>query len=363
MKCYLGSKWFKVTAALIGMLAAAWAVGAAWDGYKVAEMTEKMKTVCMGRMTIDLPEEAEVELYGTWISGFGIHAFAESPDAFQARVAERKAEIRATPDRLGGSNNLESVQEVRTANGLAGKMFVHGRYVTEGDAYNAIGEEHYRYEGVALEAHVHGKGISIELSAKKYDPALMGNLPRLLAQLVPNPANRIPAEPGFCFDRAYIRDPLSADDGERVVMTAKLPSRPDIELHFDTMAGIAPDPRGPRGLLVRNAEARSRLSAILNMRVTDLRAAPRTIGGLRGDELVQLVIESNLAVVYGFQWEVDGTEDNVLFPDLLLRMATGRGEDEPVRSSLSQPAALALWDRIVSSIRVRGAAAAAPVSQ
>jgi hypothetical protein len=355
MKRYLSSKWFKVPAALIGMLAAAWAVGAAWDTYKVAEMTEKMKTICMGRMAIDLPEEAQVELYGTLTSGFGIATFADSPEAFQARVAAREAEIRATPDRLGGNNSMESVREVRTANGLIGKMFVHGRNVTEGDAYNATGVEHYRYEGVALDAFVHGNGITIELSAEEYDPDLMEDLPRLLAQLVPNPTNRIPAEAGFCFDRAYIRGLLPAEEREQITMAVKLPSRPDIGINFDTIAGSKPDPRGPRGLLVRNAEARARLPAILNMRVTNLRAAPRTIGGLTGDELGQRIIENNLAIVYGFQWEVDGTEDNVLVPDVSLTMVTGRGEDEPVRSSLSEPAALALWDRILSSIRVRQA--------
>jgi hypothetical protein len=352
MKRYLKSKWFKVPAAAIALLSAAWAVGAAWDSYKVAAMTETMKTICMGRMSIDLPEEAKVELYGTWISGFGIEAFAESPEAFRARVAAREAEIRATRDRFGGNNNLEAVRDVRTANGLTGKMFVHGRNVTEGDAYNATGEEHYRYEGVALDAFVHGNGISIELSAEEYDPEKMENLPRLLAQLVPNPTNRIPAEPGFCFDRAYIRDPLRADDGERITMAVKLPSRPDIGFNFDTIAGTKPD---ALGLLQRNAEARARLPGILNMRITDLRAAPRTIGGLTGDEVAQRVIEDNLAIVYGFQWEVNGTEDNVLVPDVSLTMVTGRGEAEPVRSSLSEPAAMALWERISSSVRVRDA--------
>jgi hypothetical protein len=359
MKRYLQSKWFKVPAVLVGMLSAAWAVGAAWDTYKVAEMTEKMKTICMGRMTIDLPGEAEVELFRTRISGLEIGAFAESPEAFQARVAAREAEIRATPDRLGGHNNMESVRDITTQEGLSGKMFVHGRYVTEGDAYNAVGEEHYRYEDIALEAHVHGKGISIDLEVKKYDPDRMQNLSRLLAQLVPNPANRMPTEPGFCFDHAYIRDPLRADDIEQITMAVKLPSRPDIGIHFDTIAGTKPD---PLGLLKRNAESRARLPAILNMRVTDLRAAPRTIGGLTGDELAQRVIEENLAIVYGFNWEVNGTEDNVLVPDLTLTMVTGRGEDGPVRSSLSEPAALALWDKIVSSVRVRGASSPRPAA-
>jgi hypothetical protein len=342
-----------VLALAIGTLAAAWAAGAAWDTYKVAQMTEKMKTVCVGRMLIDLPEEAQVELYGQWLDGFDVQALAESPEAFKARVAAREAEIRGKPDRLGGHNNLELAREVNTGHGLVGKIFVHTRNVSEGtEGYSAETLRHYRYEGVALEAHVHGHGISIDVSAKDYDPDLIDHLPRLVSQLVPNPANQIPGGAGFCIDRAWIRDPLSAEQGERITMAVKLPSRPDIGINFDTIAGTKPD---PRGLLERHAASRARLPAVLNLRVTDLRAAPRAIGGLAGDELVQRVIEDNLAIVYGFQWELNGTEDNVYLPDVALTMATGRGEDEPVRSSLSEPAALALWDRIAGSLRVRPA--------
>jgi hypothetical protein len=232
MKRYFLSKWFRVLAVIIGALGCAWAGGAAWDTYKVAKMTEQMKTVCVGRMLVDLPVEAQVEFYGQWIHGFDIEAFAESSDAFNARVAERETAIRAKPDRLGGNGNMESVREVQTASGLAGKMFVHGRNVTEGDAYNAVGEEHYRYEGVALEAHVHGDGVA-------------------------NPTNRIPTEPGFCIDRATIRDPLTAEQGERITMAVKLPSSPDIGINFDTIAGTKPD---ARGLLMAPAVAPQRFT-------------------------------------------------------------------------------------------------------
>jgi hypothetical protein len=355
VKRYLKSRRIRVIVVVVGVSAVAWAADAAWDIYKVSQMTEKMKTVCVGRMLIDLPAEAEVELYGAWISGFDIDAFAETPEAFKERVAVREAEIRATPDRLGGNRNMESTTELRTADGLKGKLFVHGRYVTEGQESDGLTVSQFRYEGLALEAHVHAEGISIDLTAKKYDPDRAENLSRLVAQLVPNPANRMPAEPGFCLDRAYIRDPLKAEQGERITMAVKLPSRPDIGINFDTIAGTKPD---PHGLLERNRASRERLAPLLSARVTDLRAARRTISGLSGDELVQRVIENNLAIVYGFHWEVIGTEDNVFVPDISLMMVTGRSDEEPVRSSLSEPAALALWDRIVSTVRVRSAAPA-----
>jgi hypothetical protein len=124
MTRYFRSKWVKVLAVVLAALAGTWAVGAVRDTYEVAKMTEKMKTVCVGRMLIDLPEEAKFALHGTSIDGFDIETFAESPEAFSVRVAAREAEIRAKPDRLGGNKNLESVREVKTNSGLVGKIFV-----------------------------------------------------------------------------------------------------------------------------------------------------------------------------------------------------------------------------------------------
>ncbi|KQV51981.1 T6SS immunity protein Tli4 family protein [Massilia sp. Root335] len=346
-------KWIRAVAAVVAALAATWATGAVWDTYKVMKMTGEMKTVCVGRILIDLPKEAQVELYGQWIEGFDIDAFAESEEAFTKRVAAREAEIRAKPDRLGGNKNMEAVSEVKTESGLAGKIFVHSRNVSEGTESDGLTIERYHYEGVALEAHVHGNGVSIDLTAKDYDPDLAANLPRLVSQLVPNPANRIPTDPGFCLDRAYVREPLTAKQGERITMAVGLPGHPDIGINVDTIAGTRPD---PRTLLERNAVSRARRPAALNLLATELRAAPRTIAGFAGDELVRQVIESNGVFVYGFEWELNGTEDNVLVPDIRLAMVTGRGDGGPAPSSLSAPAAMALWDRIASSLRVRPAA-------
>jgi hypothetical protein len=91
------------------------------------------------------------------------------------------------------------------------------------------------------------------------------------------------------------------------------------------------------------------------MRVSKLRAAPREISGLPGEELVELFVEENDARVHSFWWEVNGTEDNVLVPHLVFKMNTGSSADGPVPSSLSDGTAVGLWDKITSSIRLRSA--------
>ena len=359
MKSWLRSRLAKMLAgALCAGLAATWAVGKVLDKrdedrrdqHEVARMTVKMKTVCVGRFLIDMPEEAQVELTEARIDGFKISAFDETQEEFQKRVTEREAQIRAVPDWLGGNRNLESARDVKTDSGLVGKIFMHGRTVEEGTRGNGLGVERYRDEGISTEALVHGHGVSIDLFFANRGLQWAEDLPRLVKQLVANPDNRIPAEPGFCMDRAYVRDPLVAGQREQITMFVRLPSHPDVEFTLILSAGLKPE---ERGVLERTEDADAGLSMAQRMRITRLRAAPREIGGLAGEELAELVVEENDARVHSFWWEVNGTEDNVLVPHVVFQMSTGNGNHQPVPSSLSDGAALGLWDRISSSIRLR----------
>lgn len=343
-------------------LAATWAVGEVLDTHKsvrqdkheVARMTEKMKTICVGRFLIDLPEEAHVELTGADVKGFKIAAFDETREAFETRLAEREAQIKSKPDRRGGNRNLESVREVKTESGLTGKIFVHEHNVTEGTQGNGLQLERYRYEDVTVEALVHADGVSIDLVSEERNPKYIDDLPVLISKLVANPGNPAPTAPGFCLHNAYLRDPLPAEQGERISMFASMPSHPDVEFMLILAAGLKPD---EQGLLARSEAANERLSLSERMRISKLRAAPREIAGMPGEELVELFVEQNDARVHSFWWEVNGTQDNVYIPHFVFKMNTGSSAQGPVPSSLSDGAAIGLWDKITSSIRVRPVAA------
>ena len=285
------------------------------------------------------------------IDGFVIQAFDETTEEFSKRVADREAQIMATPDWLGGNRNLESATDARLDSDIVGRIFFHGRTVTEGTQGNGLGGvERYRDEAITTEAHIHGRGVSTDLFSIGRGLQWVEDLPRLVKQLVVNPENRIPSEPGFCMDRAHVRDPLSADQNEQITMFARLPDHPDIRIPLVLMAGLKPE---RHGILARTKAADRRLTIAERMRITKLRAAPRKIGSLAGEELVERVIEENHARVHSFRWEVNGAEDNVLLPHLVLTMSTGNNNRQPVPSSLSDDAALHVRDKIVSSIRLR----------
>jgi len=349
-----------IALAILGamILSRTWGSGHQSGQKEIAPLIKKPKTVCVGRFLVDLPGDAQIEMSPPRIDGFEITAFKESDEQFQKRIAEREVQLRSKPDWQGGDQNLESIKEVKTSSGLVGKIFIHSRTVKEGTQGNGLGGvERYRHEGITTEALVHGHGISIDLFYKDRNPDLVEDLPRLVNQLVPNPDNRIPTEPGFCTDRAYVRDPLRADQREQIMMFAGLPSHPDVQRKFLVAAGLKPD---VKGLLERNKDAGSWMAPAQRMRFTTLRAAPRNIAGLSGEEVAELVIEENDARVHSFMWDVNGTEDNVFVPHVLLEMSTGNGNRVPVASSLSDGAALGLCDKISSSIRLRMKPAAQP---
>lgn len=344
-----------VTIVVFAVMAGTWAVGhlrerevAYRDQQDVARMTKEMKTVCLGRFLIDMPQETQIGLRGLRVDGLAIESFEESAADFLLRVALREKRLKAEPRQLVDTDYLESVTEVATDNGLVGKIFVHGRTLEEGTRMRGLELERYRYEGIAVEAMVHGDGLSFEIEAKEYNPDLIENLPKLVAKLVPNRANGVPTGPGFCVDGGWFRDPLTADQGEQVTMHAQLLSHPDIE--FLAILAAGNKPTSP-GLLERSAQTEANLPLDVKKRVSRLRGKPRTIGGITGDELARRVVEKDDSIGYTYWWEVSGTEDDVFVPHFAFKMTTGVGDNGPVPSSLSQDAVMALWGKISSSIR------------
>lgn len=312
-------------------------------------MTEKMRTICVGRYLVDVPEHADVSLSGEMISGFAIDTVEESASAFHARMSAREAEIKARgADSSGnGEGGLVEARDLR-APGIVGRSFIYGR--TRG--YLMAGDRRIDMESVSVEAHGHIGGFSFSLSAKGTEEASAREAEALLARLRVRGEDEIPTVPGFCIWRGVFVEPLPEHKNEHIVFHLGLPGHPDMGLALSSIAGGNTDD----GLLARVAATDSEASADEMLRVTKLRSGKRNINGIEGEEVLERVRELNFTTGYGFMWEALGVSDDPLQPNLLLNMETGtnpRPGGKPVDSSLHEEAVLALWDSISSSIRLR----------
>lgn len=319
------------------------------DRSEVANMTEQMKTVCIGRHLIDVPAQAQVSLSHEMISGFDIDTVEESEQAFRDRIAAREADIeaqggpRSSPSE-GGTVEARALQ----VPGMQGRLYIHGR----SRGYLMDGDRRVDMESVSVEAHAHVSGLSFTLSANSTVEASAREAEALLARLQVRRKDEIPHVPGFCTTRAVFAEPLPPHQSENVTMYLGLPARPDLALVLFSIANAGPGP----GLLARAAEVDRAHSADAARRVVKLRLDKRIINGISGEELAERVHEPNLTTGYSLNWETRGAPGNPLQPYLSIEMqagVSGRAGGAPVDTSLHQDAILALWDSIASTIRLR----------
>lgn len=312
-------------------------------------MTEKMKSVCVGRYLVDVPVEAEIGFSGSMLDGFDIVTIEEDEAAFRERIAAREAEIESRP--ADPATNTEAgmleKRDLRIPN-MIGRTFIYGR----SRGYMMDGDRRVNQESVSVESHAHINGVSFSLSAHPAEEGSAREAEALLARVQLRDVDEIPKVQGFCVTRAVFVDPLPAHTNEHIVMHLGLPEHPDLGLNLASIAGARPGP----GLLARTVETDTTTSPDVLLRMTKLREGKRSINGVDGEELLLRAREYNFTTTYGFNWEAPGKTNDSTLPFLSLELRTGMSErpgGKPVETSLHEDALIELWNTIVSSIRFR----------
>ncbi len=324
--------------------------------YQVKKMTVelkdlKMKTICVGRFLIDVPADAEVSYRGAMIAGWSIATYDDETDEqFAARIQAKENELSGKKNEQG-MPILESVYKVEK-NGVQGKIHVFGREWIRG-----LPNEKPT-ENVRIEAMVRAQKHSFDLTVKYADDNDLKELTQLVSQFRSRAENEIPTEAGYCFDGGFIAEPISVKQTERTTMFVGLKGHPDVSIALDMTAGITT----PKTLLERDP-----VPAILDensSRFHTFRRGPRPFNGAPGEEVLERAHEYNGTYNQSFMWElVHNKIDNVFTPLMSFEMSTGHGQPgATVESSFTDAEALALWDKLLSSLRVRPVVKSPPVA-
>lgn len=331
-------------------------VQACYLDYKVKIKTAqlngfKMKTMCVGRFLIDVPADADVSYRGAMIAGWSIATYAnETDEEFAARVEKKEAHLLGERNKRG-MPSLESTHLV-DANGVRGKLHMFGREWIRGLPNEPLSES------VKVEAMIRVKNHSFNLTRKFGNDGYLKTLSRLVTQFRAREAEEIPTEAGFCFDGGFITEPITVKQTERTTMFIGLHGHPDVSIALEMTAGITTT----EPLLARHD--RTSAGDEYRSRFHTFRRGTRTLNGQAGDELLERVHELNGNYGHSFMWEaVHNKTDSVFTPDMSFEMSTGIGQPgTTVNASMTDAHALALWDRMLSSLRVRPVVAAKPVA-
>ena len=317
------------------------------DKQKVTTMTDKMKTVCVGRFLIDLPAQAQFSIERGFVGSFNISSSVhETDEEFDVRFGQLEKDV-ADPIRDIHPPKLESSSTLALPDARA-KVVIYNR---ERRRYPEGGRM-VEFEDVSIESILRIGGMTINAGARHRTLDVGARLERTLRQIRPLRQDEIPTEKGFCINRAIVRDPFEHVGNESVVMFAGIPGHPDVNIVLSSMAGTDPAP----GLLARHARNVERQPVFVRMAFSPLRENPRSINGLIGDELVLRVREPNFSTGYSFEWQMAGRQDDIYAPLLTFELMSGvnpAAGGKPLQSTLSEEAMFELWERIVSTIRVR----------
>lgn len=338
-------------AALTSLIASS--VQADYDKQKVAKMTEKMKTRCVGRFLIDLPADAQVTMRYGALGGFDISTSnAESEEEFAERLRLEELEIAGAVNE-DGQPSLEASEEITVGAGR-GKTFVYNRERTK-----ILEDDGYIFsDSLKFLSMIRFPGVSVTGEIEWVAPRYIDRLTRILSRIRPLADGEIPSESGLCLGHIILQDPYEHDNVETVVMFAGIAGHPDVNIALSSMSGTDPAP----GLLARHERALDRAPVIMRLAFSHLREHERTINGLPGEELVVRAREPNFTTGYSFQWEMAGKQDDVHAPRLKLELESGVNPvsgGKPVQSTLTEEAMFELWESIVTSIRPRPVAPAA----
>jgi hypothetical protein len=321
----------------------------------VKAMMQKTTTVCVGRLLVDLPADAEVSYSGARLGSVDISVVPEyTPEKVASVIAEREAflagqlneyerpslEKRVVADAINFQAILLYSGREKPVTRTSGGRPVTGEEGITVEAFGIKDELFYRFKGEGL-------------SSPKYEQSVID----LVKKFESRNNSFIPLKPGFCTENGIIHDPMPSDKNETVTMFASLKGHPDIAIRLDTSVLD----KTQESLLTR--DAKNDINTRFAANIKNLGKGSRDLNGIPGEELLDRFKERNGTTGHMFIWESLGKPSNALAPTISLELQTGRGRPGgPVNSSLSDEVVLQLWQAISSSLRIRPTSADKKVS-
>ena len=314
---------------------------------RIDKLFEKTRPVCFGRFVIDVPEHAIVVL-GSQTFGGRIDSFPNDTKALADLVSKRVAELKSTQHEEVSGSLLREVNDGPTAGSktvIAWSSPV-STYVTLVEGYLVAMPHGFIYKG--------GVG-SLEKRTLEDEKS---ELAYIASHLRARDPKDVPAEPGVCLDVGFIADD-SGKFQEIFGAGLRFPELPDVSFSVSSNK----DAQQGDSFEDRRAEARfvaflvDPLGTLFN-RIKTLREGKLKVQqGLGSEALFRRPMREGDGDGHWheFHFEYAGKQydhhnppwDAALFTGVASNLAGAEPTD------LTDDEALALWDRLMSSVRLR----------
>jgi hypothetical protein len=296
------------------------------------------KTVCFGQFVVDVPASATV-VYGPTDVGYPIEYFPGEGAKVEQRVAEQLQEVEKDRIFLSKDDIAEFSLFGKVIDGaVSGQKLVFGtkdQAMYSIDSFIPLGNDLFVQ---------HASGV-----ISKDDSINSLNTVAKLLRL--RPENEVPTEPGACIEGGFV---AWRPQFENISLGVRLKEFPDV--HFSVRVSKN------QKWLVESSALEPRLKAAEKdggswySRIKFFRRGPRELGNWKGSEaLARIPAQENTVEAHEFAFVSLGAVNDSLQPSLDIKLDTGVKDDQTasVKPSVTDEEAVALWDKLTSSLRVR----------
>ena len=323
---------------------------------KIETLFQQTKTVCFGRFMIDLPQSAQL----VW----GPMAVPYKMSVFPGQGHKIKAQIKATVDEMSSEKHrTEPSMLIGVFDSVNPDSKIVVGYNNQTDSIFVKLDSFIRLGNTAFVQSISRAGMGytdtdgtrkLNKYAYKQEVAYLLKEARLLRL---RNENEIPSEHGVCIEEGFIAVPLDYRT-ERIAIGFRFPELPDVTLSVATRNTDQPSEYGT----LKAAREAGREAAMemglgsLYRRIKTLREQNRTIGQWEGAEaLSRLPSNRDIPETHEFNFISPGSAKDLLRPHVRIKLYTGVKENSrgQVPPSLTDAEAIALWDKLTSTIRVR----------
>jgi hypothetical protein len=328
----------------------------------VTEITENLKTRCVGRYLIDVPDDA-LSRGDLTVQGVTFETKRMSVDEFVREMNAYEASLTAKKNMYGYQVLYDHGQVPNTP---------YSRYfVTLSDLDDTADLTR------AIEAYKWDAGYEIKLRIEASDwvhstyklkvqntPYAVPDIPindvpektrlvlNLAASVRGRPDDEIPVEPGVCFKDGFL--PRKAAVGEEVSVLFALKDKTDVSFTLKTDTDLRELPKDT--LLNRLPEIRSEIKDP-NTNGHIIRSGAVDVSSIKAEELLLTGTTAARIPGHNFTLQANTATSGALTPYLVLDMDNGDFNsftaDSLAKASLTESEAIALWDIVSRTLRPR----------
>lgn len=308
---------------------------------------ERTRTVCFGRFVIDVPSSATVVFDAADVN-WPIHRMVGSGSRLTEEVRDQLAKIEEK--RYLARNQMaapDSMYGKVIDGGVPGQKLVFGQV-------NNVTYRIYSYFQVGEDLFIQKADPLVD--REDYTKAI-DDLNRVAQALRGRTVNEVPREPGICVDGGFVPEPTRTDH-ERFTVGIRLSEFPDVHLSIMTTKKdivVESDALEPRLDQARKDAWRTG-HGLWYERIKVFRRGARQIAGWKGFEvLARKPAQEGEGESHEFAFLSQGEPKNPLLPVLDVQLDTGVAGNRAgaKRPSVTDDEAIAIWDRLIGSIRVR----------